>query len=85
MNKAQFKEIISRKCFYCDGEPKDFFKRENDNGKYLYNGIDRKINHLGYTVNNSLPCCRICNRAKSDMNYDDFVIYISKFKGLNCE
>lgn len=29
-----------------------------------YNGIDRKNNKIGYTVKNSVPCCKTCNRAK---------------------
>lgn len=80
LKKKQFKRIASSLCHYCKAEPKDYFKRENDNGRFLYNGVDRKTNHRGYTLKNSLPCCRICNRAKSDLSYDEFMNYINRLK-----
>ena len=33
-------------------------------------------NLLGYTVENCLPCCQICNGAKSDMTYEEFMSWI---------
>ena len=39
---------------------------------YLYNGIDRKNNFLGYTLENIVPCCEKCNRAKHIMNLTEF-------------
>lgn len=80
LSKDQFRQICTQKCHYCGSEPKDFFKRQNDNGHFFFNGIDRKTNHEGYTLSNSLPCCRICNRAKSDMAYGDFIQYIERIK-----
>lgn len=50
----------------------------------LYNGIDRKNSSEGYTLGNSLPCCRVCNRAKSDMDYEEFKQWIKDIKG-NCD
>lgn len=58
----------------------NFFKRYNDNGHFYFNGIDRVDNFKGYTLENSVPCCTICNRAKSNMLYDDFMSYIQRFK-----
>lgn len=36
-------------------------------------GVDRVDSSLGYTENNSVPCCEDCNRLKMDRNYDDWV------------
>lgn len=55
----QFKNIISKKCHYCN-----VFKKI---------GIDRKNNKLGYTVKNSLPCCWKCNNLKRTKKYKDFI------------
>jgi hypothetical protein len=33
-------------------------------------GIDRVDNNKGYTVDNCVPCCTLCNRAKSYMDED---------------
>lgn len=83
LSKDQFKEITSKNCIYCGTPPFNFFKRENDNGHYIYNGIDRKDNNKGYTVENSLTCCTICNRAKSDMQLNSFTDYLKRVAIFN--
>jgi len=48
-----FTEIISMPCEYCGGSlPKAGY------------GLDRKDNSLGYTSENSVPCCTRCNTMK---------------------
>lgn len=73
LSKEEFRKIIGKNCFYCGIEPKQKLNRRFSNGEYLFNGIDRKNNLSGYTNKNSLPCCFICNRAKGDMSYKDFM------------
>lgn len=58
-----FEKIVSEPCHYC--------------GDYFV-GIDRKDNSKGYTLENSLPCCKHCNIAKRDMRYDVFLNHIRK-------
>lgn len=53
-----FTEIINRNCMYC-GE--------------ISLGIDRLDNKLGYTLNNSKPCCGECNKMKRDMSFIEFI------------
>lgn len=36
------------------------------------NGIDRLDNNLGYTIENSVPCCKPCNESKKDRTVDEF-------------
>ena len=43
---------------------------------YYANGIDRKSNQKGYTPQNCVPCCEICNKAKRNMNYVKFMGWI---------
>ena len=45
---------------------------------YLHNGIDRIDNNIGYESKNVVSCCKICNYAKSNMNYKDFILWIQK-------
>ncbi|MFH2018621.1 MAG: hypothetical protein ABII98_01375, partial [bacterium] len=67
LSKDEFRKIIGENCSYCGIEPKQKLNRRFSNGEYLFNGIDRRDNLLGYTKKNSLPCCFVCNRAKGDM------------------
>lgn len=80
----EFKEIINSVCFYCKTPPfKEFKRKDSKSGNtILYNGLDRVDNLLGYTLDNVVPCCEICNRAKSNMKISDFLKYIERIK--NC-
>jgi len=78
LHKEDFRKIISKNCFYCGVEPLQILNRKFSNGEYLFNGIDRKNNLLGYTKENCLPCCFICNRAKGNMAYKDFILWIKR-------
>lgn len=68
--------ISSLNCYYCNVEPKQVINKESEIGSYLYNGIDRLDNTLGYTLDNCVPCCKVCNRSKSDMTIDEFYDWI---------
>ena len=82
LSEHEFKDIITMNCHYCQSEPKDYFKKKEVNGNFIYNGIDRKNSTIGYHLENCLPCCRICNRAKSDLTYDQFIVWIGKLKNI---
>lgn len=72
------KRVSILPCTYCGREPyekkcryqKKRSKAEDD--CLILNGIDRIIPSLGYTKNNIAPCCKYCNRAKSDLSVDEF-------------
>lgn len=54
----------------------------------VYNGIDRKDNNEGYTLENSVACCAKHNYMKQEMNEDTFLkeiekIYLHKIKILD--
>ena len=62
----KFIEITTSDCFYCGEKPSNSVRRDkNANGEFICNGIDRKNNSLGYTVENSVPCCAFCNVSKN--------------------
>lgn len=80
LTKKELRYIISKPCFYC--------KTINSNHKikyyghrrveYRYNGIDRLDSSSGYTKENVVSCCSICNYMKKQMSYIDFVNHIKK-------
>lgn len=46
--------------------------------QYVYNGVDRKDNHVGYTYDNCLPCCGACNHMKGKKLYAEFTDWIGR-------
>lgn len=69
----EFKKIAKQDCHYCGAVSPTTKQREIFNGSAKINGIDRKDNLIGYINNNCLPCCKICNRAKGEMSYEEFI------------
>lgn len=81
LTPSQFYKITSDNCHYCGIEPRQEkpLKRKGEIlGNYIYNGIDRKDNNIGYIYYNALPCCGACNKAKGNMSYEDFKEYIKR-------
>lgn len=82
LSPEQFMQITSQACRYCNAPPSNYYiHRRSDgndklNGGFKYSGIDRVDNTLGYIEDNCVPCCNICNKAKRDMTYDDFMKWI---------
>jgi hypothetical protein len=85
ISREEFKKIIDRNCHYCEAEPSTGFVEKKRNGSYLHNGIDRKINSLGYNIDNCLPCCSRCNKMKMNLDYHDFLAQCGVIYLLNKE
>jgi hypothetical protein len=47
-------------------------------GYYLYNGIDRVDNTLGYSKENCVSCCKICNYMKQVLTLEEFYSHIRR-------
>lgn len=87
-----FKNISKSSCKYCGLEySKEIEDRlsERSDGKKLsdniikINGIDRVDSNIGYTKENSVPCCKYCNFAKHTMSEDDFYKWIRRVYEYN--
>jgi hypothetical protein len=52
----------------------DFYQQT----KILANGIDRVDSERGYQISNIVPCCSICNYAKSNLSQQDFFVWIKR-------
>jgi hypothetical protein len=72
-----FDKLIASPCFYCGQEPSN---RQSTirGGIFLYSGIDRKDASIGYTPDNVVACCFICNDMKGTLSYDDFIEQLNK-------
>jgi len=86
LTKEEFINITSQNCYYCNAKPyKSMALRQKGtsngrslNGDYIYNGIDREDNSIGYELSNCLPCCWKCNELKSNSNKKDFINHLRK-------
>ena len=78
LTKEDVKELSIKNCCYCGQTPSQVINKESEKGKYIYNGIDRVDNKLGYSIDNCVPCCKICNRAKDVMTLDEFYTWVNK-------
>lgn len=70
-----FINLVKQNCFYCDTTPKEnatYTYLINEHTEYV-NGIDRKDNSLGYTLSNTVSCCKICNSMKMKLDYKTFI------------
>lgn len=86
LTKEQFKDLTQSDCYYCGAKPSMVYnnKEKNigdiakENGKYIYNSIDRIDSTIGYTLENSRPCCKMCNTMKLDHSEAAFAEHIRK-------
>jgi hypothetical protein len=78
--KDEFKSFIKQPCFYCGSEPEKLVRKDWEvRGDYLIaNGVDRIDSTKGYTKDNTLPCCKFCNRAKLDLPQSQFLSLVEK-------
>lgn len=77
LTEAQFDSITAQECHYCHTAPQT--TQAAKSGDFIYNGLDRKDNDVGYTRSNAVACCTMCNRAKGTTPYDQFLAWLAKF------
>lgn len=78
LTREQFKQITSHPCNYCGEPPSAIFKSKFRPGNYVYNGVDRVDNSRGYTIDNVVSCCRMCQFAKRNWKVEDFLRWALK-------
>lgn len=79
LTPEQLDDLMLGVCFYCGAEPLQKNRTQRGNaGAFLYNGIDRLANHLGYFFENCVPCCGTCNVAKQDMSVHAFMAWVAR-------
>lgn len=73
LSEEMAEEIMRMPCHYCGyaGDP--------------FVGIDRKDNTCGYTPENILPACTMCNWAKSTHLYEHFMAWLERVAGFVTE
>ena len=83
ITKEEFKKLIFSNCEYCGIEPSGFrldrikSKKEINNAAYS-NGLDRLDSSGGYILDNVVPCCEDCNKAKRNLTKKQFLNLITR-------
>lgn len=62
-------------CVYCGCLPSNPTKFRGP-GSFLYNGVDRIDNMIGYTLENTVTACKLCNSMKSSRDGDVFLNHV---------
>lgn len=75
LTREQVAWIISKDCHYCGSPPANTKTTKNTLTPLKYSGLDRADNTKGYSVENVVPCCRICNRAKQTLTVAEFATW----------
>jgi len=71
-----FDTLTSLPCHYCGQSPTNKASKREWNGDFIYNGLDRKDSSKGYLFDNVVPCCKFCQKAKSNTPYEQFIAFL---------
>lgn len=79
LTKEQFYTLAQGNCYYCGSLPSQIIAAGKEcNEDFVYNGIDRVDNTLGYTYENTRSCCKQCNVAKGIMAEQEFYNWLRR-------
>jgi hypothetical protein len=82
LTEEQFLSYIFEACYWCGMSPSNRTTTTVRPGrrvyKLVYNGIDRIDNSKGYTMDNCVTCCKICNKSKSDLTVEEWKSWLSR-------
>ena len=81
MSFSVFSELVLSDCFYCGDSPKNKFVYSFTGEHIFHSGIDRVDSNKGYSENNSVPCCWMCNCAKNKYSTEEFVGWLVRVMG----
>lgn len=84
----EFFHLSQQNCLYCGQSPQNKQQENkrnpksylygNDDGVFIYNGLDRIDSTIGHTKNNVVTCCSNCNYAKNNMSLEYFKNYVTR-------
>lgn len=91
---VEFESLTVKNCDYCSTEPKlrntyltlsgklisAVTQHRIDNSWFKLNGLDRIDSSSGYSLQNCVPCCEVCNWMKSNMTREEFLQHIKKIQ-----
>lgn len=90
-----FLDLSQKKCFYCNATPSNttnyyltkntkYSKERQLKGFFIYNGLDRVNNSYPHNLDNVVPCCITCNKAKLQQTKEEFLNWICRVFNIHC-
>lgn len=84
LTTEEFSDLITGDCFYCGQKETQIARGLGEtSGDFFYTGIDRIDSNLGYTKDNCVSCCWMCNSMKNKHTKDNFLEHIEKIYNHN--
>ena len=78
------RNLFLSKCHYCGIMNSNTIRSRPSAELFIYNGIDRIDSNKGYTKDNVVSCCCICNKAKTNMSKEEFLSWVSRVYKHSC-
>ena len=72
LSREWFEALTNNACVYCGDSARSRF----------HNGIDRADPEKGYTLDNCVSCCKVCNYMKRKLSVTEFVSHIHKISKM---
>jgi len=76
LTNEEVEMLFTSNCHYCGVSPYTITRGFGDHGDFIFNGVDRRMNEIGYVNSNVVSCCGTCNRMKGTMTYDEFLVHL---------
>ncbi len=70
--------LINQPCHYCGTAKSNNKITKNCRDGFRYNGIDRVDSTKNYTIDNVVPCCDFCNKAKGNKTKQEFLSWVKR-------
>jgi hypothetical protein len=88
LTEDKLRELTKANCHYCGAEPHRLAvakavrgrgrKARIEHSTYVYNGVDRVDNKIGYIETNVVSCCFDCNMAKGQKTQAEFLSWLQR-------
>ncbi len=80
LTDEEVKAIHRGDCHYCGAPPSNVcaYPRNSGDVHYVYSGLDRLDNSVGYVRGNVVPSCGPCNHAKSTLSVAEFADLVKR-------
>ena len=73
LSEAEFKQLITQPCIYCGEIPNITKTSSYKNKTEKITGIDRIDSTKGYSIDNCVSCCGMCNIMKNKFSTEEFL------------